>query len=136
MSVKTETCRVLIVDDMPAVRAIVRHMLVELGFRHFQEADDGESAWRVLRDTAEKEHLRPHLVLSDWLMPGMDGLELVSHVRKMPATQNLPFLMITSQSDREHWLRAEEAGVSGFVVKPFDPQQLQEQLFRVLSASG
>ncbi len=121
---------------MPAVRAIVRDMLEALGFRHFQEADDGESAWRVLQDTAEKEHLRPHLVVSDWLMPGMDGLELVSNVRKLPATRALPFLMITSQSDREHWLRAEEAGVSGFVVKPFDPQQLKDQLARVLASSS
>jgi two-component system chemotaxis response regulator CheY len=131
--VKPESLRLLIVDDMPAVRAIVRDMLEAQGFRHFQEAEDGESAWRMLRDSAEKEHLRPHLVISDWLMPGIDGLELVSNVRKLPAIRELPFLMITSQSDREHWLRAEDAGVSGFVVKPFDPQQLREQLLRALA---
>ncbi|NDD93048.1 response regulator, partial [bacterium] len=78
-------------------------------------------------------HLRFHLVISDWLMPGMDGLELVANVRKLPATRDLPFLMVTSQSDQEHWLRAEDAGVSGFVVKPFDSVQLQEQLSRALS---
>ena len=118
---------------MPAVRAILRDMLQELGFRHFQEAEDGDAAWKMLRDSSDKEHLRFHLVISDWLMPGMDGLELVANVRKLPATRDLPFLMVTSQSDQEHWLRAEEAGVSGFVVKPFDSVQLQEQLSRALS---
>ncbi len=117
---------------MPAVRAIVKNMLQDLGFRQFQEAEDGEMAWKMLLEVSEKEHLRYHLVVSDWLMPGMDGLELVSRVRKLAATRDMPFLMITSQSDREHWLRAEEAGVSGFVVKPFDPEQLREQLNRSL----
>lgn len=117
---------------MPAVRAIVRDMLEALGFRHFTEAEDGEEGWRLIREASAKEHLRFHLVISDWLMPGMDGIELVTHVRNLPATSSLPFLMVTSQSDREHWLRAEEAGVSGFVVKPFDPRQLRDQLARAL----
>ena len=130
---KPESLRILIADDMPAVRAILRDMLQELGFRHFQEAEDGDAAWKMLRESCEKEHLRFHLVISDWLMPGMDGLQLVTRVRKLPATRQLPFLMITSQSDQEHWLRAEDAGVSGFVVKPFDAVQLREQLHRALS---
>jgi len=116
---------------MPAVRAIVREMLESMGFRHFEEAEDGDMAWRMIRDASAREHSQYRLVVSDWLMPGLDGIELVQQVRGLRATAELPFLMVTSQSEQEKWHQAREAGVSGFVVKPFDRLQLQEQLNRV-----
>ncbi|MEN9723923.1 MAG: hypothetical protein RJB38_1909 [Pseudomonadota bacterium] len=135
---RPESFRVLIADDMPAVRAIVRDMLEAMGFRQFHESEDGASAWRTLYDACQKEHSRFHLVISDWLMPGMDGLALVQKVRGLPETRAIPFLMVTSQSERHYWQQAEAAGVSGFIVKPFDPEQLRDQLLAALSplASG
>ena len=134
MRVKFEALRVLVVDDMPAVRAIVREMLQGLGFRQIDEAEDGEAAWRLVKQSVTRPVLRYDLLISDWLMPGMDGIELVTRVRDLSATRALPFLMITSQNDRHHWLKAEDAGVSGFVVKPFDAVQLGEEIARALGS--
>ena len=118
---------VLIADDMPAVRSIIREMLEGMGFRQIQEAEDGEQAWEMIQDGDYG------LVLTDWLMPGLEGVDLVREIRTLEKTRNLPVLMITSQGQREQWAEAKSAGVTGFVVKPFDLAQLSEELHRCLA---
>ena len=121
---------ILIVDDSAAIRKILLRVLTQttLAIGKIHEAADGVEALRVLEANPVS------LILSDINMPGMDGIELVTRVRDLSATRALPSLMIASQNDRHHWLKAEDAGVSGFVVKPFDAIQLGEEIARVLGS--
>jgi len=121
---------------MPAVRSIVREMLVGFGFKAIEEAEDGEEAWQMIRDRAE--HPSPEtalgLILTDWLMPGMEGVDLVREIRGMKQVRDLPVLMITSQGQAPQWAEARAAGVTGFVLKPFDEKQLRAELLRCLAS--
>ena len=117
----------LVADDMPAVRSIIREMLEDMGFLEIVEAEDGEQAWELVQEGGFG------LVLTDWLMPGIEGVDLVREIRQLETTRNLPVLIITSQGQREQWAEAKSAGVTGFVVKPFDQNQLREELLRCLS---
>jgi two-component system chemotaxis response regulator CheY len=118
---------VLIADDMPAVRSIIREMLEGMGFKQIEEAEDGEQAWEMIQGGSYG------LLLTDWLMPGLEGVDLVREIRTLEKTRDLPVLMITSQGQREQWAEAKSAGVTGFVVKPFDLAQLSEELRRCLA---
>ena len=135
---KTEFPRVLIVDDMPAVRSIIREMLQNFGFSSIEEAEDGEEAWQVIRDNASnaKGEQSYGLILTDWLMPGIEGVDLVRKIRAWEKTQHLLVLMITSQGQAGQWAEARAAGISGFVLKPFDEKQLREELRRCLRAGA
>ena len=126
--------KVLIVDDMPAVRSIIRDMLEGFGFEAIEEAQDGDEAWSLIRE--KMESVSPGdgygLILTDWLMPGMEGVDLVREIRAWPKTKKLPVLMITSQGQSDQWTEAQGAGISGFVLKPFDEKQLRDELSRCL----
>lgn len=126
---------VLIVDDMPAVRSIIREMLVSFGFGSIEEAEDGQEAWDLIQERAEGATAFG-LVLTDWLMPGMEGVDLVREIRAAEPTRELPVLMITSQGQASQWSEARAAGISGFVLKPFDRKQLQDELTRCLGPTG
>jgi two-component system chemotaxis response regulator CheY len=132
--------RVLVVDDMPAIRILIVDMLQQLGFREIVEAEDGESAWDLLRGDGagavgrgDPKEARFALVVADWSMPGMSGVELLRAVRGFRPTGGTPFLMVTGQRDREHFAEAFGAGVTDFLVKPFDLGQLREKLGPLLS---
>ncbi len=120
---------------MPAVRSIIRCMLEDLGFTQIEEAEDGEQALELVRAKAETGGGYV-MVLTDWLMPGLEGVELVRELRAETATRRLPVLMITSQGQRDQWAEALSAGVTGFVVKPFDEKQLAGEVLRILQASA
>lgn len=126
--------RVLIVDDMPAVRSIIREMLVAFGFGSIEEAEDGEEAWDLIQERAGGDAAFG-LVLTDWLMPGMEGVDLVREIRAAEPTRELPVLMITSQGQASQWSEARAAGISGFVLKPFDRKQLSDELVRCLGSA-
>jgi two-component system chemotaxis response regulator CheY len=129
--------RILIVDDMPAVRMILRNMLETAGYSDLVEAEDGEQAWELLRNSVDAAGIPAvRLIVSDWNMPGMTGIELLRAVRSDPALRHLPFLIITAEGDGSHLDEASAAGVTDYVVKPFGADHLSEQVARALAALG
>jgi two-component system, chemotaxis family, chemotaxis protein CheY len=127
--------KILVVDDFSTMRRIVRNLLVELGFSNplIQEADDGESALVMLRS------LPFDLVVTDWNMPNMTGIDLLRAIRAEEALKGLPVLMVTAENNRDQIIAAAQAGVNGYIVKPFTAITLKEKLTKIferIAASG
>ncbi len=117
---------ILIVDDYKTMLRIIRNLLKQLGFNNVDEAIDGSSALQKLR---EKECA---LIISDWNMEPMSGLQLLKEVRADVELKELPFIMITAESKSEDVITAKEAGVSNYIVKPFNAAALKGKLTTVL----
>jgi two-component system chemotaxis response regulator CheY len=117
---------ILIVDDYKTMLRIIRNLLKQLGFNNVDEAIDGSSALTKLRD---KEF---GLVISDWNMEPMSGLQLLKEVRADVKLKEIPFIMITAESKSENVIAAKEAGVSNYIVKPFNAATLKGKLTTVL----
>jgi two-component system, chemotaxis family, chemotaxis protein CheY len=124
----TNTIRCLVVDDFATMRRIVRNLLQELGYQHIQEADDGRTAWPMLQ-TGNFD-----FVITDWNMPQMPGLDLLKAIRSDAKLKNLPVLMVTAEAKREQIVEAAQAGVSGYIVKPFTAEVLQQKIDKILQA--
>ena len=124
----SSSLRFLVVDDFSTMRRIIKNFLNELGYSHVTEADDGKTAVPVLKAGGID------FVITDWNMPGMPGLELLKLIRAEPATQKLPVLMVTAEAKREQIVEAAQAGVSGYVVKPFTAQVLKEKIEKILAS--
>jgi two-component system chemotaxis response regulator CheY len=127
--------KILVVDDFSTMRRIVRNLLVELGFSNpmIQEADDGHNAMTMLKASPFD------MVVTDWNMPNMTGIELLQAIRAEPKLKGLPVLMVTAENNREQIIAAAQAGVNGYIVKPFTAVTLKEKLdkiFERLAASG
>ena len=118
--------KVLVVDDFATMRRILKNILKQLGFKNLVEADDGTTAWDVL------EEQKIDLVLADWNMPKMTGLELLKKVRASEKHKNLPFLMVTAEAQKQNVIEAVQAGVSNYVVKPFTAEAISEKLEKIL----
>ena len=118
----------LVVDDFSTMRRIVRNLLKELGYANVDEAEDGVMALAKLRSE------QFDFVVSDWNMPNMDGLTMLQNIRADPALAKLPVLMVTAEAKREQIVEAAQAGVSGYVIKPFTAQTLSEKLNKILQA--
>ena len=125
MSVDT-SMNVLIVDDYKTMLRIVRNLLKQLGFENVDEATDGSMALSKLRD---KNY---GLVISDWNMEPMTGLQLLKEVRADGRLKSLPFLMITAESKTENVIEAKKAGVNNYIVKPFNAETLKGKIASVL----
>lgn len=123
--------RVLIVDDFSTMRRIIKNLLSDLGFNNSVEAEDGHSALAVLRQDDAVE-----LVVTDWNMPGMSGIELLRAIRADPQFRTLPVLMVTAEAKREQIIEAAQAGVNGYIIKPFTAQTLEEKLGKVFERLG
>jgi two-component system chemotaxis response regulator CheY len=119
--------KILVVDDSLTMRRIIVNSLNRLGFKDVVEADNGRRAF----DTVTKGGI--DLILTDWNMPEMSGLEFVQLVRKDEAYKNLPILMITTNSGKEEVVDALKAGVNNYIVKPFTPETLKEKMLGVIS---
>jgi len=117
---------VLIVDDYKTMLRIIRNLLKQLGFNNVDEATDGSAALQKLRD---KEY---GLVISDWNMEPMTGIQLLREVRADSKLKSLPFIMITAESKTENVIAAKEAGVNNYIVKPFNAATLKTKLVTVL----
>jgi len=117
---------VLIVDDYKTMLRIIRNLLKQLGFNNVDEATDGSMALQKLRD---KDY---GLVISDWNMEPMTGIQLLREVRADSKLKNLPFIMITAESKTENVVAAKEAGVNNYIVKPFNAATLKTKLSSVL----
>ncbi len=117
--------RILVVDDFSTMRRIVKNLLGGLGFTNIVEADDGNTALPIL----EKGGIE--FLVTDWNMPGMPGIELLKAVRANPKLATLPVLMVTAEAKREQIMLAAQAGVNGYVVKPFTADTLKEKVDKV-----
>lgn len=117
--------KIMIVDDFATMRRIVKNILMQLGFKNFLEADDGSTAWDIL----QKEEV--NLIVSDWNMPKMTGIELLKKVRADDRFTNLPFLMVTAEAQKENIIEAIKARVSNYIVKPFTPETLSEKIEKI-----
>jgi len=119
---------ILIVDDYKTMLRIIRNLLKQLGFNNVDEATDGSQALQKLRD-------KPfHLVISDWNMEPMSGLQLLKELRADSKLKETPFIMITAESKSENVIAAKQAGVSNYIVKPFNAATLKGKLATVLGA--
>ena len=118
---------VLIVDDYKTMLRIIRNLLKQIGFSNVDEATDGVEALSKLRAGTFG------LVISDWNMAPMTGLELLQAVRAEPKLKTLPFIMITAESKTENVVAAKQAGVSNYIVKPFNAETLQGKIEKVLA---
>ncbi|NPA48424.1 MAG: response regulator [Thermodesulfobacteria bacterium] len=118
--------KVLVVDDFATMRRIIKNILLQLGFKNIIEADDGTTAWEIL-DKGEKVDL----IISDWNMPKMTGIELLKKVRSDERFKDLPFLMVTAEAQKENIIEAVKYKVSQYIVKPFTPETLQEKLQKI-----
>ncbi len=113
---------ILIVDDYKTMLRIVRGLLNQLGFNNIDEATDGKMAWEMVQQ-------KPYgLIVSDWNMEPMSGFEFLKLVRTNEATKKLPFVMVTAESKTENIIAAKQAGVSNYIVKPFNGQTLKQKL--------
>jgi len=113
---------ILIVDDYKTMLRIVRGLLNQLGFMNIDEATDGTMAW----DMVQK---KPYgLIVSDWNMEPMSGFELLKLVRTNERTKQLPFIMVTAESKTENIIAAKQAGVSNYIVKPFNAETLKQKM--------
>ncbi|HVJ35562.1 MAG TPA: response regulator [Terriglobia bacterium] len=117
---------ILIVDDYKTMLRIIRNLLKQLGFNNVDEATDGSMALQKLRD---KDY---GLVISDWNMEPMTGIQLLREVRADTKLKALPFIMITAESKTENVVAAKEAGVNNYIVKPFNAATLKTKLTTVL----
>ena len=117
---------ILVVDDYKTMVRIVRNLLQQLGFDNIDDASDGASALAKLRAQ------RFGLVISDWAMEPMSGLELLQAMRADPDVKTLPFIMITAENRKERVARAEQAGADGYIVKPFSAEALSERIAHVI----
>jgi two-component system chemotaxis response regulator CheY len=116
---------ILIVDDFPTMRRIVRSLLKELGFNNVDEAEDGQEGLAKLQ-TGQFQ-----FVVSDWNMPNLDGLEMLKRIRGDETMKELPVLMVTAEAKKENIIAAAQAGASGYVVKPFTAATLEEKLNKI-----
>jgi two-component system chemotaxis response regulator CheY len=119
--------RVLIVDDYRTMLRIIRNLLKQLGFSNVEEASDGSEALEIL-----KQDPNYGLIISDWNMEPMTGLELLKEVRADGKLKSIPFIMVTAESKSENVIAAKQAGVSNYVVKPFNAGTLKTKMTSVL----
>jgi two-component system chemotaxis response regulator CheY len=117
---------ILIVDDFESMRRIVKGTLKSIGFSNFIEAEDGVIAMKKL----EKEKV--DLIISDWIMPNMDGLDFLKAVKGNEKLKKIPFIMVTAEGQKGNVLEAINAGVNNYIVKPFTSETLQAKLQKVL----
>ena len=117
--------KILVVDDFSTMRRIIKNLLRDLGFTNIQEADDGNTALPMLQNGDFD------FVVTDWNMPGMQGIDLLREIRKDDNLVHLPVLMVTAEAKREQIIMAAQAGVNGYIVKPFTAVTLKEKLDKI-----
>ena len=117
--------RILIVDDFSTMRRIVKNLLNDLGFTNTAEADDGTTA------LVELQKAKFDLVVTDWNMPGMPAIDLLKAIRADESLAKIPVLMVTAEAKREQIIEAAQAGVNGYVIKPFTAATLEDKLTKI-----
>jgi len=126
----SKSLKFLVVDDYSTMRRIVKNLLHDLGYPNVAEADDGTSALPMLQKGGYD------FVVTDWNMPGMAGLDLLKAIRADERLKELPVLMVTAEAKRDQIVAAAQAGVSGYVIKPFSAETLKQKLDRILATQA
>jgi len=116
----------LVVDDFSTMRRIIKNLLIDLGYANVTEADDGATALPMLQGG------NFDFLITDWNMPGMPGLDLLKAVRADARLAKMPVLMLTAEAKREQIIEAAQAGVNGYVIKPFTAVTLKEKIDKIL----
>ncbi|QDK38267.1 response regulator [Bdellovibrio sp. NC01] len=119
--------KILVIDDMPSIRDLVKNTLKAMGYKNMLEAGDGEEGLKILMQN-NVAGSQIQLVISDWNMPKMKGLDLLKQVRATAEWVNLPFVLLTSESERDQVTEAVLAGVSQYIVKPFSAKIFEDKL--------
>lgn len=122
--------KILVVDDFSTMRRIIKNLLKDLGFANIQEADDGNTALPMLNQGDFD------FVVTDWNMPGMQGIDLLRAIRADDRLKHLPVLMVTAEAKKEQIVAAAQAGVNGYVVKPFTAATLKQKLDKIFERLG
>ena len=122
--------KVLVVDDFSTMRRIVKNLLRDLGFTNIQEADDGNTALPMLQGG------NFDFVVTDWNMPGMQGIDLLKAIRADASLAHIPVLLITAEAKKEQIVMAAQAGVNGYIVKPFTAATLKTKLDKIFERLG
>ncbi|RDV25086.1 chemotaxis protein CheY [Alteromonas aestuariivivens] len=125
-----KSMKILVVDDFSTMRRIIKNLLKDLGFSNIQEADDGNTALPMLQQGDFD------FVVTDWNMPGMQGIDLLRAIRSDAKLKHLPVLMVTAEAKKEQIVAAAQAGVNGYVVKPFTAATLKEKLEKIFERLG
>jgi two-component system chemotaxis response regulator CheY len=122
--------KVLVVDDFSTMRRIVKNLLRDLGFTNISEADDGSTALPMLKEGSFD------FVVTDWNMPGMQGIDLLKAIRADSNLSHIPVLLITAEAKKEQIVMAAQAGVNGYIVKPFTAATLNAKLDKIFERLG
>lgn len=117
--------KILIVDDFSTMRRIIKNLLRDLGFSNTHEADDGTTALPMLKAGSYE------FLITDWNMPGMQGIDLLKEVRSDSNLSSMPVLLVTAEAKKEQIVLAAEAGVNGYIVKPFNAATLEEKINKI-----
>ena len=125
-----KSMKILVVDDFSTMRRIIKNLLKDLGFSNIQEAVDGSTALPMLQQGDFD------FVVTDWNMPGMQGIDLLRAIRADDKLKHLPVLMVTAEAKKEQIVAAAQAGVNGYVVKPFTAATLKEKLDKIFERLG
>ena len=129
MAIGRPDMKILVVDDFPTMRRIVKTLMRQNGYNNFLEAEDGVQGLKMLESNPDIE-----FIVSDWNMPNMSGLEFLKAVRSDSRFAHLPFLMVTAESEKDHIIDAVKNGVSSYIVKPFTGAALQDKLTKIFSS--
>ncbi len=121
--------RILVVDDFPTMRRIVRNTLKQIGYSNFGEAGDGAEAMEQLSCGGYD------FVVTDWNMPNMTGLELIKAIRADAGLKDMPILLVTAEAEKENVIQAAQAGVNNYIVKPFTVATMQEKIESIFSGN-
>nr|WP_211436576.1 MULTISPECIES: chemotaxis response regulator CheY [unclassified Campylobacter] len=119
--------KILVVDDSSTMRRIIKNTLQRLGHQDILEAENGLEAWQLLTQNSDID-----ILITDWNMPEMNGLELVKKVRAEQKYVDMPIIMVTTEGGKAEVITALKAGVNNYIVKPFTPQVLKEKLEDVI----
>ena len=119
--------KILVVDDFSTMRRIIKNLLRDLGFTNVQEADDGSTALPMLQNQVFD------FVVTDWNMPGMQGIDLLRAIRADDKLKHIPVLMVTAEAKKEQIVAAAQAGVNGYIVKPFSEEVLYQNIFKAFN---
>ncbi|WP_085298672.1 chemotaxis response regulator CheY [Cognaticolwellia mytili] len=122
--------KVLVVDDFSTMRRIIKNLLRDIGFTNISEADDGSTALPMLKDGDFE------FVVTDWNMPGMQGIDLLKAIRADAKLSHIPVLMVTAEAKKEQIVMAAQAGVNGYIVKPFTAATLNTKLDKIFQRLG
>lgn len=125
-----QNSKFLIVDDFATMRKIIKKVLTELGYTNIEEAEDGKPAMQMMVEALERGS-PVDVVISDWNMPVMSGLDLLRACRSDSRFKTVPFMLVTAESEQKNILEAAKAGVSDYVVKPFNSNTLKAKLEKI-----